>query len=859
MLPPTLIDLTLARLSSPRHLVNPQLCLRLGNVRHIAQAALAFKEPETPPSHPPVTYPAYNPGSSSHQVARKRPPVETALKVRSGRKPAKNGVSELGQRVQALEKVAEIEESEFSPLAFSEMDLAGFYEELLEHPSTAQVEENNEASHREMALLDVEAQLREDLSVVDELHNRLQTSQRTTSRSGVLSESLRRHAGITSLAEPLQTEAILDTSMPTYRRVLKEIQTIFTQLESFQSQIEIPIGLLSYDEWETMYRVCIRARDGEAVETTLDLMKRSKVEVTEDLINGLLEMYGEAGNTTGVEQCLSRFLESAPNERQRHLHIKAHLNACPPTTGTIPESALSVLHNYEEQSLLPAQKSYSQVITHLFSIPSSASQAQAWDLFTHMRYVAHPNPDPILYTSMIRACASPYHTARSSEPERALDLWYEMTTERNMLPTTGTYNAVILACARSGLKRYVSEAFRIAKEMMDSHRDAYGRPAYVPDRKTFIALLEGAKRIGDLTRTRWILVEMVTGRSKDVGVDEEVMMNVFHAYTVYKPPFRRGLAKIVGEDEAEGTEELAEIPKANEAQQDQPQDVTVQNTATFTHIPPQSSHEVLLEADILFHRILHDTGRTPVSDLDAVFPSEARFNNVQITTRLVNSYMSVHYKHSSLESAKNLFGKVFEEAGVEKDARTYLEAMQICSMAPKREREVALQFADELYREWTKMENDSRNKISARTVEKVHAAYIKILTLTNNLDRAMSQLRLFVSCYPPSDLRDPEAYSKSSFQTTRTRLVGAHPLVRLSTPIDIPDDSVPPLMTFRDLGVVHHRLVVKGDRPKDVAYITYVCKAYEWALRVRRDERMRAKPPKLEKKVTEMGILAEEL
>jgi hypothetical protein len=53
---------------------------------------------------------------------------------------------------------------------------------------------------------------------------------------------------------------------------------------------------------------------------------------------------------------------------------------------------------------------------------------------------------------------------------------------------------------------------------------------------------------------------------------------------------------------------------------------------------------------------------------------------------------------------------------------------------------------------------------------------------------------------------------------------------------EVPDDYVPPvlLQVFKDLEVLHHRLVAYG-RVKDIAYIKWLTKAYEWALRVRRE------------------------
>lgn len=103
----------------------------------------------------------------------------------------------------------------------------------------------------------------------------------------------------------------------------------------------------------------------------------------------------------------------------------------------------------------------------------------------------------------------------------------------------------------------------------------------------------------------------------------------------------------------------------------------------------------------------------------------------------------------------------------------------------------------------------------------------------------MSHLRAFASKYPSNTVRSPR--SKLELQSTRTSLAGSRPLIRMTSAAEVPDDNVPPLLTFRDLEVLHHRLIDE-ERTKDIRYVTWLCKAYEWALRVRRDETIKARP-----------------
>ena len=434
---------------------------------------------------------------------------------------------------------------------------------------------------------------------------------------------------------------------------------------------------------------------------------------------------------------IRRNVTVAPTDKQRDLHIKAHLNASDPSE--LPTRALAILHDYELRALPAPQQTYTRCITHLFSSKSSVAHAHAWDLFSHMRYVAHPVPDALLYTLMIRACATP-SLSTGVEPERALDLFHEMTVDQRIEPTSGAYAATILACARSGRRDYVHEAFRLAKQMLDAYRDARGNSAFAPDTRFFKALLEGAKRIGDLGRTRWLLAEMVriaddvehnkAGPGASVRVDTQVMMHVLNAYATYNPPFRRSATKVLDEvlDQAQ------EIPESPEklpfsTGNDKEDVVHRPQKSQFSYLPPQTRAELVYEVRLLMDQIVEH------HKAEAGDSSTGRFKHVQLTPRLLNAYISVHYAHSSLETSISLYRTLFRDLGVAKDAQTYVEALERFSKVKKDQRATVKPLADEIWSVWESMEEAWRRgdpnslQINARIVERANTGMIRLLSM----------------------------------------------------------------------------------------------------------------------------------
>ncbi|KAH7907256.1 hypothetical protein BJ138DRAFT_1014830 [Hygrophoropsis aurantiaca] len=673
------------------------------------------------------------------------------------------------------------------------------------------------------------------------------------------------------------------------------------------------VTVLSAAEWAALVRVCIAERDPICAETAITLMKRAWFSPPEESLNTVMQYYAAEGDVTNMQRFIEDVLPGPPTPIQRDLHIKAHLVSSP--SHIPPTGALALLHSYETTATPAPIKSYTRLITALFSLSApqtnssltnpndatsispSAARAQAWDLFTHMRYVAHPTPDLLLYTLMIRACAAS-HSSIHSQPERAQDLWTEMTIDKRIIPNEGAYAAVILTLARSGKREFVAEGFRLAREMVDGRGGAGNVGAMRPDRRIFCALLEGAKRIGDLARVRWILAEMVKGsgeqldsewqsglgageRAERAGIDEEVMMHVFHAYAAYKPPFKRAATKLVDSPESQmehaseivheaqevrnaGLVEEAGHPQtgpetlsagSNPLLEDKSDIETDEEISSFSHIPPQTHADVIAEAQVLFARIISDSHSPPLSldtlpSLHSTTPTSMlhrKFSHVRITPRLLNAYLSIHYAHTSIDASADLWRKVFSACGVEKNVRSYVEALERCAIARRGsgEREAARRWAEEVWKAWEGVEQAGWTKPGARMVERANIAMLRVYTLADDLDRAMSLLRAFVSRYPPSGTLSGSSSStatrvKHPMLSTRTVLTGARPLVRITSAPEVADDGVPPLLTFSDIDTLHHRLVSK-ERVKDIKYLGWVCKAYVGALRRRRELTMKAR------------------
>lgn len=531
------------------------------------------------------------------------------------------------------------------------------------------------------------------------------------------------------------------------------------------------------------------------------------------------------------------------------------------------KGAIDLLKQSEKLGKPFPQTSYNLVLQNLSNrsadrLPNAEERSMAWDLFAQMRFAAHPTPTREVYTTMIKACADP----REPQPERARDLWIEMTVDQGVEPSGDEFNAIIAALGST--KADYLESFDLMRQMLAKHNEATWEPfseaeasqssPWVPTLETFNALLEGAKRAGDLDRARWVLNEVVDlarsslafGRDAIQSPNEETMASVFMTYASWKPVKRRANVALArpqsprdvtraaeqaakaAEAEASG-EESGEGSAAGSSQREG----LVEDELDPTRRPsmPETSAAALLEVDALLAQCLHDYQATQGGAVD---PYTVPFGKVRPTARLLNAFITAHFVHGKgVEATRAVYDGVwarvrelFPALRVRPNGWTYLEIMQKCGrgrMSPadaKAARAWGAVAWDE-YRAWFKeaakqvsWENDPRARrqrwllgLDDRQTERIWAAGIKLATMRGDVDGALSMLLEFAERYPAADI----------LRQYTPRVPGEF-AVRLSDPRLVPESNIPPHILFKDIAVLHQRCAIdeNADGLRKIKWVT---------------------------------------
>lgn len=377
----------------------------------------------------------------------------------------------------------------------------------------------------------------------------------------------------------------------------------------------------------------------------------------------------------------------------------------------------------EAAGYTPLRETYTAVTKRLLHSSNPHMVRDGWDLFSHSRLVAYPVPDVPMFSTMIQACSHGDHPA----PERAIDLFTEMTEDNGLPPSELAYNGVIRACARDDSREYYHEALRFMRRMLDDN--------VKPSRHTFHAVLEGAKKHGDLARARWMLIKMV-GVGGDVVPNDGTLALVFQTYAWYRPTGKSTLAKVVqpqavksdsrgkGADASaeqagavEGTVEVddemhpeddpanlsaAPAPSTGSASAAQIIELLGEESLFYPGPLPRTSAQTLAEARKLMLQVIDASlldAKTPGPPaLNDTRPPSTMFPLVQPTSFLLNSYLTVLARQGTFAAASDFFNAVYDRTGVPKSRYTYQLMMQRIELL--RNGEQAVEAAKKVWEEW---------------------------------------------------------------------------------------------------------------------------------------------------------------
>ncbi|KAK4051815.1 hypothetical protein OIV83_002520 [Microbotryomycetes sp. JL201] len=631
-----------------------------------------------------------------------------------------------------------------------------------------------------------------------------------------------------------------------------------------EDQQDLPRGLLTRSEWQDVVLACAEEGSVQDVMRALEAMQQYVPLQNGEILARLLEKCADEGRPRDA-MALAHFAK----ENALPLSTIAHHHVLRSLVPDHPEMAVQHLHSLEAAGYTPLIESYTVVIDRLLS-PESPPYlvSRGWDLYAHTRLVSHPTPSAKLFTTMIQACSR----SAVPSPERALDLFTEMTTDNNLVPSEETYNAVIRTCTREGSLENYFEGLRLMRQMLDEN--------IMPTKHTFHALLEGARRHGDLARARWMLVKMV-GVGGHSAPDANTLGLVFQTYSTYRTPIRGAIAaktRVQAEIAVSGSQrdsgessvlgETAQEPvragdddseaAGGDAHLDSKGEMIEllgEDSLFYPGPLPQTTSEVLQEARILFLQC----SQHRIRDSDVAPRRSASFADVRPTTFLLNSYQSVLARHAPFNDFVQFFDAEWTGLNIRKNRFTFEEAMLRSETA--KNREAGLAFARKVFEEWKEVSQLARharnpeprvaNGVESEcghsddqtdvgqgvNVSRMWASMIRHLARCFQLDDAKALLQRFYEQYPPGDI-----IKQAHMQSVQARSLPRQPsLVRMSSSL-YPEtivgskgrlfgqDHVPYLL-FEQVKVLHLRLANIEDE-QGVKLVAQVCGDYAKAVKV---------------------------
>ena len=374
------------------------------------------------------------------------------------------------------------------------------------------------------------------------------------------------------------------------------------------------------------------------------------------------------------------------------------------------------------------------------------------------------------------------------------------------------------------------------------------------------------------------------------GPDEEMMSSLFMTYAAWRPTVKRTAVNVRNtrirkdvdlsdkedEDHTQSLDaiNLDDITSTSVASSSDP------DSATAPPRSPKTSADALREATALFQRILSDA-QTPSHRAN---PFSQPFASLQITRRLINSYLSVHLAHGSMIDANKVWAETWSnihkiKPKVNPNGWSYALLLERCAAGRKpgetvEHKVAAIQWGKAVwpaYRKWvedrnmfstpdttrTEADNVNRTKqkilakpakpakpptipapnrraewvagMGERQIEQCWRSIIRLYAISDDLSTSLSLLREFHTLYPPERIVE-------TFEPLPRSNLG----LAISDYTTLTEPHVPPHLLFTDVNVLHERFV-RDENWVGVGSVKYVVKGYETALMRRRDWRMSGK------------------
>ncbi|TIA72525.1 hypothetical protein E3P91_01984 [Wallemia ichthyophaga] len=510
-------------------------------------------------------------------------------------------------------------------------------------------------------------------------------------------------------------------------------------------------------EWHTIITSAAHQVDIDHIKQTIALLERTQ-QLSADMYTDTLSILAKHGALHQVAEVIdySKHLIK-PSEKSYGALVDAH------TSRSDLTNAWNMLSSLESRGMIVPQSTYTNLIKgHLLSKQPSKIKERGWNLFVHSRLMAHPTPSISLYNTMITACAE----GVEPEIERALDLYKEM--KEYSLPLDQTvYASLIHTLAKGHRRGTASEIDRLFNEMLDT--------GIQPTHLIFAALMELAKRTGDVGRARHVFANWMRS---GYPITSQDVARFFYAYAAAQTPQLNYKKPLNDETEVE-TSDRVDVDKTEHYD---PHSFTPESI-------PQFPHELMAESDMIFNRILADKGHSLAVDGLILAQKEPEnhanenfkpFENVNLNSRLVNSYLSIRLNHSKYNPAEliefvkrlsikldvsrnghNMFMlleyiyKHHKEAAHLADGlfEEYVEYVESITPVIMEESKVVAQQSSSIeagLAQKRKMEDD--NGVDEKTISRTWSTYLNNLARSNRLSEAVEVLSNFVKKYPPTSV-----------------------------------------------------------------------------------------------------------